>query len=488
MDLSGYSRSLLAAALLAIAVAPSVDAQTPLPGQRAVTRTKTLATPAGPAPFDVRVTPQSPIKHTFQWALVANVAGFRVFKSVNGVWSAQCAGVCPLTGTSKGFSDEHERWVDNSLVKPGTLYRFTWVYLDGREGSTDFTYANPPQPQPTTGFTAQKVGPGAVSLSWQPVPYAAWYRIFGTGMPAEGMIVQTTSTTLTNLRDGTYTWQLSADYGGVHGAGPSASIVLSSTGRYRVVANGFRVASQTGVFLSKANDGQNDEVYAGFSMFHVGRPQGQLLDSDLRQTQVHGEVSRDFPDDRVQAGTASLSGGLRTGDVFPSIADPSQRVGTIGNQSFPFLVWDGFLTERQDAVIVLPTIWESDGDDQAYTNWFLSEKSMLPQIWGDLQVQQALGGNAITLVTPPAWTYFGLQLGTMDHPLGSMFDLPQGSIPGEVPRRLMRRVIVITREMIEAALSGGSTGIVAIPMTDGGASSPIPFGSYTLYLQVERVP
>ena len=129
MDLSGYSRSLLAAALLAIAVAPSLDAQTPLPGQRAVTRTKTLATPAGPAPFDVRVTPQSPIEHTFQWALVPDVAGF----IVDVGWGTYGFKAGPVAGRRVAELIETGRTPD--ILRPFSIERFATGSLIGERAA-----------------------------------------------------------------------------------------------------------------------------------------------------------------------------------------------------------------------------------------------------------------------------------------------------------------------------------------------------------------
>ena len=54
-------------------------------------------------------------------------------------------------------------------MAPGQVYRVTALYVDGREGSADYVYTNPLQPETPTGFTVRQTGPGAVSLSWQPV-------------------------------------------------------------------------------------------------------------------------------------------------------------------------------------------------------------------------------------------------------------------------------------------------------------------------------
>jgi hypothetical protein len=440
----------------------------------------------------VRVLPGSPIQHALVWDRLPGVAGYRVFKSIKGQWY-------PLTPQPILA----EAWTDAALVSPGTLYRISAAYPDGRQGDTDFTYTNPPQPQLPTGFTLQRAGPGAVSLSWQPVPFAAFYRIFGTGRPVDGTVVNGTQTTFTNLPDGSYTWQLSADYGGVYGGGPSVSTTITSTGRYRVVANGFKVLGQTGE-LGLFPDGAGDEVYAGFAMFHLSRPQGQVLDTDLRRTVTHGDVAvggggvlmgGSQSMNAVQAGSASLTGGLRNGDAFPPVLDPSQRYGQApGDQSFPFLVWHGSLTDGKDAVIILPSMWESDRKDGDLTNWFMHEQAVLPATWADLVVQQALGSNTIALRYPPGWTYFPPAVNLLpctqkpDHPIGSIFDDAfRLGLCGATGKKLPRRAIILTREMIETALVTGN-GIVPVPLDDIGSEGSQGNGHYVLYLQVERAP
>ncbi len=453
---------------------------------------KTLAFPPGPAPQNVRVRPGSPVLHVLEWDRLPGVAGYRVFKLIKDQWYALTQQVLMA-----------ETWSDAALVQPGTTYRVTAAYPDGRQGDTDFIYTNPPQPQVPTGFTVQPAGPGAVTLSWQPLQFAS-FRLFGSGQPATGTLINGTQTSLAKLPDGTHTWSLSADYGGVHGPGPSVSITLSSSGRYRVVANGFRVVNHTNDLTNVlTGDGEGDEVYGGFAMFHVARPSGLLLDQDLRQTLVHGDAGK-VPN-RVKAGTASLQGGLQNSDVFPPVLDPSQRYGQAPTSlTFPFLIWDGTLTNATDAVIVLPTLWESDpatalslalavtrtDPATSYTNWFLAEVAELPRVWADPMVQQALQSKAIALTTPPGWTYFPAVHPTarLDHPIGAIFDQVSPVVAGGAGKRLPRRAIVLTRESIEAALGGGSTGIVQVPLADQGAQGIVGNGHYILYVQVERVP
>jgi hypothetical protein len=280
-------------------------------------------------------------------------------------------------------------------------------------------------------------------------------------------------------------------------------------------------------------DGKGDEIYGGFSMFHVKRINGDVLDQDLRRTKVHGQVIQGT--DRVAAGSATPNGGLVGGDNYPNAS--SNAPG--GDQTFPFLVWDGTLTNNQDALVLLPSLWESDNDDENFDEWFLSEKAALPVFWWDADMRTALTVLGLNVVTTDTLaTGFGfnglLPLTSKDRPLGLTLR-PTGFA-------LRRRAIVLTREILEAALTPpppnaesqtaallrmmqgrsqllGQAGAfaapgasapdqskgsqddnqleqpiqarpgentIAVPLVD--SSVPNLHGSYILYLRVERVP
>jgi hypothetical protein len=302
-----------------------------------------------------------------------------------------------------------------------------------------------------------------------------------------------------------------------------------ASGRYRVVATRFDVARET-IDNVLDLDGKGDEIYGGFSMFHVNRVNGQVLDQDLRRTKVHGQVIGGT--DRVAAGSATPNGGLATGDGYPSASSSAPS----GDQTFPFLVWDGTLTNNQDALVLLPSLWESDNDDENFDAWFLSEKNALPVFWWDADLRTALTTLGLNVVTTDTFaTGFGfaglLPLTSKDRPVGLTLQSTGFS--------LRRRAIVLTREILEAALtpapaSAGSQAneletmmrawqnsfgragsfvtagetekiqasqdnelgqairarpgesTLAVPLVD--SSLPNLRGSYILYLRVERVP
>lgn len=460
-----------------------------------VTPTQVVTT-AGPPPQNVHVVAAGPAIHTVMWDRLSGVSGYLVDRktpTTNGQWQRATPQLILA-----------ETFVDSNLVKPGSSYQITAIYPAGRQGATVFVYANPPQPQVPTGFTAQQIGPGQVRLTWQPVTFAAGYRLFGFGQPATGTFLPATQTTFSDLADGNYSWTITADYRiGYVGANlPAASIVLKTvTTKYRVVANGFRVVHATYDDMLQ-RDGKGDEVFGAFMMFHINRASSQVLDRDLRHTLVHGDVNGQSG--RVQAGTASSMGGLVTGDFFPAVTDPSQRYGAQPTDTqFPFLVWQGTLTDQQDAVIIFPTLWEWDGNSQGYDQWYSNEMTQAPNILTDPVVRQSLSSPTIQLIAPAGSTGVAggpaisvgqvVAMANLDLQavlLAGSFDRPIGVMGLSTAPKLPRRAIVLTREKIETTLGlkpSASSGIMAVALVDAPWIPDLQ-GSYVLYLQVERIP
>ena len=441
-------------------------------------------------------------------------------------------------------------------------------------------------------FSAMQTGDGSVTLSWEPVPGVAFYQLWGAGLPNTGVTVAFGSvSTVTGVPAGLQTWTVGSYYmpGLVStpasdftktqlqitasvAAGPSPPVPTSAppaattsappaaTTNYRVIATGFRVLHQTkDDFFSR--DGHGDEVYGGFMTFHYDRTTSKLVDQDLRRTNVIGERGYDGLDfgerliagvgqladratgvdvavknSRIQGGTATQDGGLAQNDVFPAVADPSQTYGAAPtNNTFPFLVWQGSLTNAKDAVVILPTLWEFDGFPDGFNKWHQSEQSNVTQIWSDAGVQQAVAGTQLALITPSGTleTSFGLHMtaggifemaiigmgpiaalttGSYDRPIGVGMHGVGGTGGAASGPVLPRRAIVITREIMEATLAKLATynpatvlpGVFSIP---GAAPAVLPTpppgtiavqlfespaedlqGMYILYLKVERMP
>lgn len=183
-------------------------------------RLSPLAATAGPAPQNLRVQSQGPLAHTVVWDPLPGVSGYLI--AFSGKIGGEFQTVTPQPIAAQSY--QHA-----AFLTPGGTYRVTALYPDGRQGSTDFIYPNPPVAVAPTGFTVQRTGLAQVRLTWKPVPYAKTYRIFGTGRPQDGGEITTTETTFSNLPEGSYSWQVTADYGGVYAAAglPTANITLS---------------------------------------------------------------------------------------------------------------------------------------------------------------------------------------------------------------------------------------------------------------------
>jgi hypothetical protein len=364
------------------------------------------------------------------------------------------------------------------------------------------------------GFAAVQTGPGQVQLSWQPVSGASYYVLLGPGLPGGGAKVSGATTFMaTAVPSGSQEWAVASYYdpGPVSTAAAAfprvtlnvtapivsgtAPPIVPTTSRYRVVATGFRVVKET-YDDQFDRDGLRNEVYAAFSMFHFqSGSEYQLLDRDLRRTQVHGDVLR-FPG-RVRAGSASTTGGLRTGDAFPS--DPTIRIGALSDQSFPFSVWEGSLTDETDFAIIYPTLWESSGSEASYDDWFANLLFNAPAMWSG--VKESLGASTITSFasagpTGPVRSAVDAKLASMATGIAGLYsgllefsprDRPIGLVGGRLPGD----GLLLTRRGIEGSLTGVGAGSSRISLSIPFVDDPVwpkLLGSYILYLQVERMP
>ena len=316
---------------------------------------------------------------------------------------------------------------------------------------------------------------------------------------------------------------------------PTPGPAPATSGRYRVVANGFSVVQQA--------HSHHDDVYGGFVMFHFNRQTGQLLDQDGRHTDVVGDINGrvfgetdggSFP--RLRGGTANASGGLKSGDSYPDAGHARFRGqdGTPPNrETFPFEIWSGDLTNASDAIVILPSLWSRDGKTQPYEDWQSRESAAASQIWFDQAVQGALHQNTLGVVAPPgavtpnssqnfnqlanvvgaatlgslgqpwAWAYVFSQMDPSAHDFPIGFDRQEKALP--------RRAIVLTREMIEQALNSPKVplnptmlvpnypvwimpyldvpvGVIPVLLFDHVPPPGEPLRtSYVMYLQVERI-
>lgn len=172
--------------------------------------------------------------------------------------------------------------------------------------------------------------------------------------------------------------------------GAKKSELAEQARRFRVVLTGFTVNHQTNDNILES-DGKGDEVFiaaevAQFDNYsnnssyewrqrhHYGEvpPVGDFLNyveglngagnityrRSLTSIVMGDAENQEAP--RIKAGTVDLSGGLGTGDRFPT-NQPWNLTGTPSANRLPMLLWEGeFRANANDLVIIVPTIWEWD--------------------------------------------------------------------------------------------------------------------------------
>ena len=147
---------------------------------------------------------------------------------------------------------------------------------------------------------------------------------------------------------------------------------LPAQARFRVTLNGFTCNKATldGILPG----GAGDEVYMLTKTFDVSMDAaGTTVGAtrmDFTRTLEYGDVSQGAPQ-RIRAGSSrqlGSLGGINDGDSFPE--SPEKRSSNPQNQTLPQFVWEGVIARFKNAVVVLPTIWETDGrTDLLYGRW-----------------------------------------------------------------------------------------------------------------------
>ena len=465
------------------------------------------------APKDLKATVVSPTKVTLTWTPGLNAKGHRVLRAT---------GTASLT-VIKWVDSPGASYTDGTApTAPSVVYQVVATYNGSPNAST-------------AKVTVSTAGGASTTTASTPPPS-------GTPEPTSPATVPSSPVASAPVAQATLiplsTAQLAPARLAPAAAAPAAAPSTPApavSGKYRVVANGFSVVQQ--------GHSHHDDVYGGFIMLHFDRQNGQLKNQDARRTKILGDINgRVFGEvnastNRLRAGTASATGGLKNGDSYPNASTARVR-GQGGpppnRETFPFEVWTGDLTNNSDAVIILPTLWSRDGKTEPFDAWQNAELTAASQIWWDPAVQEGLRATSLGVIAPPgsatptsdrlltnavnllgaalvaglgqpwAMGYFNLSAfdpSTRDRPIGL-----NPSIQG-----LPRRAIVLTREMIEGALNGPKplllptmvvpnypawilpyldvpVGVIPVILSDYVPPPGDPLRwTYVMYLQVERM-
>jgi hypothetical protein len=283
---------------------------------------------------------------------------------------------------------------------------------------------------------------------------------------------------------------------GTAGATPSPT----GAGTYLVTVNGLICGQPTADSIVGGigdPDGRGDEAYAAAYVRRFDRTTFQLLESTVRQTIPYGDISN-FGASRLQGGTQTSTGGIRAKDSIPSNLSVA-RQSPAQESSFPWRIWEGQLTGA-DALLITPTVWEYDGGSSVFQEWVRSQGVLNNTILMDASVRGRVAGQVLGPIevgaTVPTFQNLLSQIinGRQDRPVGLR---PSGS-----GTQLPNLTLVLTREIIDAALSS-SWATVQLPVVPGlQLTIPKPgilvlnfvdtpagpsAAAYTMILQAERV-
>jgi len=422
-------------------------------------------------------------------------------------WKTADPACCRATSPSLSTT----RWSEVMMWPGPWTYQVTAVFADGRRGSTlgSYTYLEPEAPK---GLTAHQSARNTVVLTWQPVQDAAYYVVAG---PPSNVAIKVTTTTLTQIGVpvGNTTWKVAAMYQGKSLSSPQQASPFATTTlavvnpHYRLIAEAIRVTSET-ADMPLSEDGMYDEVYVAALAEVHDRQTRTLKFEPVVMSHVHGDVTHWLPGERVKAGTASVEGGIRAGDVVSPIwAAPS---GTLLGGAPLFVLWDGELLPGRHELLLHPTLWELDVFDKMMRD-VTRQYCGAPCAWRDFltlsggraaqlaQVQAAIAAPQISVVPGDRVWLFGngelvhLENHDKDRPIGLENSDNAPGLMG-LTGWMRDRVVVLNSEKIEAALASGQDKIEVrfwdhwtIPNTPASTINYLN-GDYTLVIRIERMP
>jgi hypothetical protein len=262
----------------------------------------------------------------------------------------------------------------------------------------------------------------------------------------------------------------------------------AASGRYRLVVTGFTVNHETWDNAFET-DGKRDEIWIDARIQLVDRAGQTISQIGGKRTSVIGDVNGQSG--RIQGGSASTRGGLRTGDAFPTPEPWNLYGGVSTTGGLPMEVWRGDLLQGGNGVAVLPSVWEWDGPQDAvrqFGSFVAGMGSVGPGIVGTVFAQVGrflIDGAPVGARLVDAM--YGDWLGRAeDRPLG--LGVVRTTADGKALYGWKATpMISLTYESAEALLAANPTGrglgVASIRYVDDTKFA----GDYTLYLKIERV-
>ena len=273
-----------------------------------------------------------------------------------------------------------------------------------------------------------------------------------------------------------------------------------TAGRYRVVIQGVAVAKET---MDGDRDGKKDEIYVAAAHVLWDRRDGHLISvPDVIRTVEYGDVGGKNTG-RIAAGSATRQGGLwggNGGDYAPGGFTPASTstAGASAGQ-LPMLIFEGGLSDGVEALLIAPSIWESDAQPIGFNNYTNTWRTagVGPLIASPAIQNQLASTSLMSLTVPPNETmqtaaivaniftgFIGNYIMVMSALSPTTIDRPIGLTEFQNVDQYQDRVVVITREKLASLPVGGGTQLT-IPFAEvfNGRLN----GLYQMFVRVERI-
>jgi hypothetical protein len=278
---------------------------------------------------------------------------------------------------------------------------------------------------------------------------------------------------------------------------PSTSGAASTqtcSANYRVTLTGFHAFMTTREPVLSP-DGQGDEVYAAAAAVMWSRKSATVPTSSrtIAKTLEYGDNSVIGLPNRLADDNLPSELGISTGngpEQVPFHYRPdSPTIPAHTFDRFPRWVWEGRLTDGDEALLLVPTLWERDVDPSVYRFWEVYWRTApLASFFQDPALDQQIRSAGITqfrnpiraLGTPVDIALADLLASVKDHPIGTYL-VGNPAIHGRYDDRL----IILTREKL-AGMAVGGYQIIPIQYTE--SQTTYTQGHYTLYLRIDRLP
>jgi len=266
-------------------------------------------------------------------------------------------------------------------------------------------------------------------------------------------------------------------------------------GTYQIAINGFRCTNET--WDDALNrDGNHDEIFfvVNTRVTKAGVDVTPPMDA---ASIVMGDING-FPG-RIMAGSGATwwgkqSGGLVSGDSYPSTTPWAQSIDPSGRDFPPYTIWQGDLTQGSDEVVFLtPTIWELDTGGDALQGWIDWQVSVNAKF--GVRAKEIVGGiypaaNAIfdavslgieTFATIPGiWDTGG---SPKSRPIGLQRD-PANEHGTKFNPMIISLTYDLAEYLVNSNMTGKGKGIITYRYLD----DPILRGDYQIWLQIKKFP